>query len=236
MNRNGNNGYSGIGIREAFALIELLVVISIIAVLCGMLFPALSQVKSSAQSISCMSNMRQWGMAISAYSADWDGAICYVWDPVTNMSWNYKESPVVQCLLDEKPEWIRWQSGRSVNGCQAKHTGTFLFLPLGLQYYYKYYSYGLNQCYAQPPTRLHGVSKSATKILIAELYHLSEVVPAGYAKVAFSDSTSADITVGSPYGLVLGFPHSGKTNLLYFDLHVAQQVQTSIDINQISKN
>jgi prepilin-type N-terminal cleavage/methylation domain-containing protein len=57
-------------IQTGFTLIELLVVIAIIAILAAMLLPALSQAKQKAQTVKCLNNLRQWGLAFNMYSQD----------------------------------------------------------------------------------------------------------------------------------------------------------------------
>ena len=61
--------------RRGFTLIELLVVIAIIAILAAILFPVFARARENARRTSCLSNLKQWGLAQMQYTQDYDESL-----------------------------------------------------------------------------------------------------------------------------------------------------------------
>ena len=66
--------------RSAFSLVELLIVIAIIAMLIGILLPAVSRIRESGRSTACLANLQQWGYVYQMYLSANHGKSVQEWD------------------------------------------------------------------------------------------------------------------------------------------------------------
>lgn len=135
--------------RSAFTLIELLVVIAIIAILAAILFPVFTQAREKARQTTCISNLKQLGIALAMYSQDYDETMMVA--QARTLRWPQLLSPYVKLrafVFCPSADYSQPVAGSlTYRDCINDPVG-----PSGFNdYYYGLYpSYGYNYAYLSP--------------------------------------------------------------------------------------
>ncbi len=217
--------------KKYFSLIELLIVVAIIAILAGMLLPALNKARENGRSAFCLSSLKQFGTAINIYADNNNDLLPHYNSNANNKAWySAVDGPLTAALGDDNP--VNNRGGRCVAGVsfdstsktvQTKHklTCPSLIWQDEVTYWPNGFapSYGYNGILCSPkvghPARKRFVAPSRTMV--------------------FGESSSVLLAQGftqSGVGNNAVFRHNKRSNVVFMDGHAAQETRETMPTNK----
>ena len=210
--------------RPGFTLVELLVVIGIVAVLVGLLLPALAVVRTQARTTECLSHLRQLGLAAQRYAADNRGlcpsAVIFFG------AWDYQTLPTGQII----PGTL-WENGTTA--LQVQQCPEYLLHPdsagtdpyTGYNYNTSYLGHGLGEATVRPAV-LSSVPQPQRVAMFGDGQYgagTDKFMRAPLREVPLGRGDAVD--AGTRLAGTQGYRHRGRTNVCYADGHAASVVE-----------
>ena len=187
--------------RRGFTLVELLVTILVVAVLAGLTGAAIQRSRIQADSAHCVSNLRQWGVALALYVADNSGYLPRRGQGIQQLAQINRPTDWFNALPPYLglPQFQYYQPGQGANSvfvcpCATRSGGNY-FLPYGMNMY-------LSQWDQPQPDRMSMIPAPDQLAFLAD-------APGQYASTVPS---------AQPYSVIPR--HGGRANVCFLDGHV----------------